>query len=422
MSPPSPQCLRAIRDVDVFALDRLSWRLADLLEQDRSVAAFAPAPECAAMRLVLPVAGIAIRGQCDLRDVPGDVAGLAIESAVRPGQGVARLRAVVEAPSRPTIRVVAKPAVRRETPFMMLVLVASGASQRRAFEHQRTMAFLTGHDGVAPNQGKSRDVVIERHDAAPVRLAVALLAPVAEFALVRVIFSMTRHAGRRQLVAIEIAYMTGIAFDLGVRRPQRELGRLIVVEMDRGPLPLVVAAVALRSVPSAVHIFDSVAVRTCRPEVLVAFVHMACGAGNGAMGLPEQEFGLLVVERFHAVPCRLGMTIVACFTQAAFVRIRRLVTVETAPGCVAELRRLGVTGGARHRRMCVPERKICKCVIEGLAVQLDDIGVSPNVIRVTMGAFLLRCTRITPVETLAGLTVGARLLVARQAELSLRPV
>ena len=41
------------------------------------------------MRVVLPVAGIAISGQRDLRDVPGDVAGWAIESAVRPGQPAA---------------------------------------------------------------------------------------------------------------------------------------------------------------------------------------------------------------------------------------------------------------------------------------------------------------------------------------------
>jgi hypothetical protein len=116
------------------------------------------------------------------------------------------------------------------------------------------MAFLAGHDGVAPDQGKSRNVVIERDHTAPAPLSVALLAPAAELTLVRVILSMTGHAGRRQFVTIEIARMASIAFDLRVRRSQREFGRLVVIEADRAPLVLVVAAVALRTVPSAVDV------------------------------------------------------------------------------------------------------------------------------------------------------------------------
>lgn len=37
------------------------------------------------MRVVLAVARIAIRGQRDFGDIPGNVAGLATEVAVRPG-------------------------------------------------------------------------------------------------------------------------------------------------------------------------------------------------------------------------------------------------------------------------------------------------------------------------------------------------
>jgi hypothetical protein len=59
------------------------------------------------MRIVLAVAGVAIRRQRDLGDVPGNVAGLAIDTAVRAGQRVTRLRVVIEAPTCPTIRVVA---------------------------------------------------------------------------------------------------------------------------------------------------------------------------------------------------------------------------------------------------------------------------------------------------------------------------
>ena len=113
------------------------------------------------MRVVLAVAGIAIRGQRNLCDIFGDVAGVAIEAAVGPGQRVPRLRVVIKAPPLPTVRVVAERTVRPQAACMKLVRMAGGASQRRAFEQQRAMAFLAGYDRMAPDQRKSSDVVIE---------------------------------------------------------------------------------------------------------------------------------------------------------------------------------------------------------------------------------------------------------------------
>ena len=86
------------------------------------------------MRVVLAVAGIAIRGQGDLGDIPDCVAGLAIEAAVRAGQRIARLCVVIEAPPAPTVRIVAERAIRPQATLMMLVLVTGGAIQRRALE------------------------------------------------------------------------------------------------------------------------------------------------------------------------------------------------------------------------------------------------------------------------------------------------
>jgi hypothetical protein len=60
------------------------------------------------MRIVLLVTRIAVRRQRNLGNVLRDVAGMAIDAAVCPGQRVACLRVVIEAPSRPTIRVVAE--------------------------------------------------------------------------------------------------------------------------------------------------------------------------------------------------------------------------------------------------------------------------------------------------------------------------
>ena len=60
------------------------------------------------MHVVLPVTRIAVRRQRNLGNVLDHVAGVAIDAAVCPGQRVACLSVVIEAPSRPTIRVVAE--------------------------------------------------------------------------------------------------------------------------------------------------------------------------------------------------------------------------------------------------------------------------------------------------------------------------
>jgi hypothetical protein len=85
-----------------------SLPLTHLFERARYVAAFASPTECAAMHVVLPVTRIAIGFQRNLGNVLRDVAGMAIDAAVCPGQRVACLRVMIEAPSRPTIRVVAE--------------------------------------------------------------------------------------------------------------------------------------------------------------------------------------------------------------------------------------------------------------------------------------------------------------------------
>jgi hypothetical protein len=372
------------------------------------------------MDVVLAVAGIAIRGQRDFGDIPGDVARLAIETSVPPGQRVVRLCVVIKAPPAPIVRVVAKRTVRPKATFMMLVPVTGGAAQRRALEQQRAMTFLARHDGVAPDQRKSRDVVVEKRCSAPAGLSMALLATTAELAFVTVILAVTRHAGRRQLVAIEIACVARIALDLRMRGSQWKFCRLVMIEANRAPLALVVAAFAFGAVPSGVDILNPVAIHTCGADILVAFANMARGAGDGTMCTLERELRAAVVERFDAKPCRLAVTIVACFPKTPLMRIVRLVTVEAASGRVAKLCRLRVTVDARYCRVGVPEIEIRKRVIEGLAVELDNVGTSALMICVTMGTFLFRCIRLTPVKSAARPTVCDNFLVAREAEPRLR--
>ena len=115
------------------------------------MAAFACLSERALVHVVLAVTSIAIHGQNYFGNIFGHVAGVAIQTSVRARQRVTRLRVVIEAPSRPAIRIVAERTIRAQPTLMVLVAVAGGAIQRRPLELQRAVAFLARHDGVAPD-------------------------------------------------------------------------------------------------------------------------------------------------------------------------------------------------------------------------------------------------------------------------------
>ena len=137
------------------------------------------------------------------------------------------------------------------------------------------MAFLARHHGVTSDQRKSRDIVIEGRDAAPVVLAMATLTPDAKLALVPVILAMTRHTCCRQLVVVEIARVAGVALDLRMRGPQWIFRVLVMIKMDRNPLVLVVAGFAFGAIPSTMNILNPVAIDTCEADSGVALANMA---------------------------------------------------------------------------------------------------------------------------------------------------
>jgi hypothetical protein len=97
------------------------------------------------------------------------------------------------------------------------------------------MALLAWRDRMTANQWKTRDVVVEGHIPPPARFLVALFTAAAELSLVGIVFLVTRHAIRCELVAIEVAGMTGVALDLRMLAPQWELGQPVVIEAHRLP-------------------------------------------------------------------------------------------------------------------------------------------------------------------------------------------
>ena len=184
---------------------------------------------------------------------------MTIEPLMCSVERVTCLRIVIETPARPAVRVVAQGAIPRESAFVMGVLVAARTDARRVFERSRAMAFLTGRDRMTADQWKSRDIVIEGHLPAPTRLLVALLAAGTQLGLMGIVLLVAGDAGCCELVAIKVASVTGVAFDLGVLPAQRKLGHSVVTEFHRLPLGRGVAGLALGTVASRMSVLQAMA-------------------------------------------------------------------------------------------------------------------------------------------------------------------
>jgi len=136
------------------------------------------------------------------------------------------------------------------------------------------VALLTGYDGVASDKRKSGNVMIERRNPTPTGFRVTLLAAATKLAFVPIILKMTRYARRRELVAVEIAGVAGIALDLPMRASQRKLRVLVVIKVNGTPFGLAVAAVAFDTISSRMNILKLMAFNASRPNPLVALASM----------------------------------------------------------------------------------------------------------------------------------------------------
>jgi len=162
-------------------------------------------------------------------------------------------------------------------------------------------------------------------------------------------------------------------------------------------------------------ILDLVAAEASRTDPLVAFAGMVRGAGDGSMRVAERKLRGVVIERLGAAPFSLAVAFVARIAQPALVRILCLMTVNAAPWRIAKFGLPGMTAVALHRDMRVMQREIRKGVIEGFAVEQDNVGFATLVIRVAMIAVPLGGIRLTSVKSLARRTIGGNFLVACKA-------
>ena len=350
----------------------------------------------------------------------GRVAGVAMQTLMRASQWKARLRGMVEPPRLPTVGGMALRALGAEPAFVLGILVAAVACHLCILEAGRAMALLAGNPGVQSDQREARHVVVEGHLLPPAGFLVALLAARAQLAFVRVIFLVAARAIGGQFVAIEIADVTGVALRGGVFAAQRKLGRLVVIEGNRGPFGGGVAGLALLPVAAGVLVLHGVARDAGRADAFVFLAGVTGRAGDIAMCAHQREFGLGMIERLGRPPALVAVAVLAVFAEAALVRLDGAMATDAGTRGLAELLFRRVTAVTPYRCMGAGQLEVGAHVIERFAVELDDVGAAAFVIGVAVPAIAGHRVAVATVKAACLGAIDRHLLVTVEAQFRLR--
>lgn len=136
----------------------------------------------------------------------------------------------------------------------------------------------------------------------PAGILVALLACNTELSLVWVVFLVTGHATGRELVAVEIPRVAGIAFCGCMPAPQSKFRCLVVVERNGRPLRRRMARFAFLAIPSGVLVLNAVAGNARNAGALVFFARMAGYASDITVCAHKWKLRFGVIEHLRLAP------------------------------------------------------------------------------------------------------------------------
>jgi hypothetical protein len=134
------------------------------------------------------------------------------------------------------------------------------------------------------------------------------------------------------------------------------------------------------------------------------------------MPADERELGRVVVERLWAPPPILGVATGTILAQAPFVRLDHLVTIDTASRGASHRLCGQMTSVTTNGPMTTFQLKVGLGMIEGLAIKLNDNGITPLVIGVALLAFQFEGTCIATVEAPPLLSIQPDILVTSDAQ------
>ena len=197
---------------------------------------------------------------------------------------------------------------------------------------------------------------------------------------------------------------------------QRKFGRLVVVEVHRGPFFRRVTSLAFSAVTPAMWVPEAVAINTGGTDPFPLLAGVTRGACDVPVLTSQWEFGLAVIEGFCRAPSLNAMASRAVRSQSSIMGFIGLVTADAIQRCVSHSLAGLVATVAACIRVGTLQCKIGEVVAERLGIQADNLGLPPLVIRVATSAFAMTDGWMAPMEPLMLSDISGDRLMAAEAE------
>ena len=208
----------------------------NLIKAFGNVAPVALTSETSLVNVVFPMAATAGSQKFDRAGYGYAVTTFAGKSFVRPVQDVVGLRAVVENPQRPAVRVMAAVAGRAEAMAMFVVaLMTIDTGAGSILVSRRKMTLFTGGNGMQTDERKSSQIMVEEYLLSPRVLVVTVLAMLPFLTVVDIVIRVAAVAVGCQFISFFFSRMTVATGHLVVGATQREFRVLVVIELDLLP-------------------------------------------------------------------------------------------------------------------------------------------------------------------------------------------
>ena len=301
-----------------------------------AVATGAVGAEAAAVDVLGLVAGIAIRRQFGAGGIFGLVARIATHSGMGPGEGIARVPAVIKVDALPSQRTVAIVAGLRKAALMnVLLAVACITRGWRTFISAGFVATFAGHQNMKASERIGGEPVIELHILVPGHHTVTLATAFTQLGLMYVLLLVARNTLHRQL-GLDVGAMAVTTLSLGMCAFERKVRLAAMVELRVFPLFNAVTVFAFHAELARMHIIDGMAIIAGHRHTGIDFPGMAGDALRLGVRAAQLELGLVVIKRFGFFPIIDHVAILAVLAEVAFVRLRFAVAIVAAMRRFAE--------------------------------------------------------------------------------------
>ncbi len=180
------------------------------------------------------------------------------------------------------------------------------------------------------------------------------------------------------------------------------------------------AGLALFTALTLMNVLQPVAGDAAGLQILIDLSSMADFAANFLVGADERILSLVVIKGLGVAPGILLVADAAFPSEPAFVWLVIFVTSNTSGWRVAEFGIGRMTSRAGNDLVRAVQRKVREMMVKSFWVKPHDIGVTTDVVGVTMLAFRLGNILAQAVKATSVAKVVIHLVVAIEAETRLR--